>query len=81
MIYKVIDSQTVTVKSETGESTILAVKVNYTSAEQNINHTKVFEFEPAISDEEIKTQIEAYGKDLIQNEEKIRVVNLEGVIS
>jgi len=79
LIYKVIDSQTVSIgKDDVIEQTVLAVKVQY--SDDGIDHTKVFEFDANISDEEIKNQIEQYGRDLKTNELKARKIELEGSI-
>lgn len=79
MMYGVVDTQTISIgESEASERTILAVKVQY--LDEGIDHTKIFEFAAELTDEEIKVQIEEYGKGLKGNEQKIRKIELEGSI-
>lgn len=80
MIYSVVNSQTVSIGDNPTERTLLAVKVRYEESETSIDHTKVFEFDVTITDEDIKSQIEQYGRDLKSNTAKVRVVALEGSI-
>lgn len=77
MTYEVVDSQTVTVHASTGlETRLLVIKVEYT--DNQFKHTKVFELDPTLTDEEITQVIVNAGTALKQ--ESNRELNFSGVI-
>jgi hypothetical protein len=76
MVYEVVDTQNISVQTQDGEKKYLIVKVNY--SEESFNYTKIFEFNPSITDEEITTLILEEGQR-IKSEQK-REINISGVI-
>jgi hypothetical protein len=76
--YKTLDSQTVTVSSDTGEYTVVAVKVEF--SDLNFNHVKVFKLNPSKTDQEILSEIVTYGNQLKLDKLKNRKIEFEGTI-
>jgi hypothetical protein len=77
MVYEVVDTQNISVQTQEGEKKYLIVKVAYT--EESFKYTKIFELNPAATDEEITTLILEEGQSLKDSPNR-REINISGVI-